>query len=64
LPGTGTVPGCFWAIRVPAWVRLPARTVATTSIGSELTRCEPLRTRLPRPILARTGLPWSERPRS
>ena len=60
LPGTGTVLGCFRAIRIAAargirisvWVRLPVRAVATTSIGSELTRFE----------LPGTGLSWSERP--
>jgi hypothetical protein len=64
LPGTVTVLGCFRAIRVLAGpgiricgVRLAARAVATTGIGSELPR-----TGLPRPVLARTGLPWPERP--
>ena len=77
LPATGTVLGCFRAIRVPAGpgirisarVRLPARAVATTGIGSGLTRSELPRTGPARPGLARTALtrserPWSERSRS
>ena len=75
LPGTGTVLGCFRAIRVPvgtgapgmrisAWVGLPARTVATTSIGSELTRSELPRTGLSYSELLRAGLSRSERSRS
>ena len=59
--------GCFRAIRIAAargirisaWVRLLVRAVATTSIGSELTRSE-----LPRTGLSRSERPWSGRSRS
>ena len=65
LPGTGTVLSCFRVIRIPAasevpisaWVRLPARAVATASIGSGLTRSVLPGTGSPRP-----ERPWSERP--
>ena len=70
MPGAGTVLSCFRARRIPAasgvpisaWVRPPARAVAITGIGSELTRSVLPGTGPPRPVLPRPERPWSERP--